>query len=140
MWKQTRLAVPVLLSAMLTACAGGPTSGPITLVTQIDFSSQPFTGTFQVTQGSQILGCSEGTFVDTPTEDAVHKLLTCESGSNTGAFTIEFVPIEEGVPWSVVDATGDFAGLTGTGEFTLEASEDQLSGVETFAGDIEYSP
>jgi hypothetical protein len=93
------LVLAVAASALVTACATGPTTqqGPVTIDTQIDFTEEPFHGTFEVTEGADALGCSSGTFVDAPpdapTERGIHKEFTCESGPSTGTFTAEFFPL-----------------------------------------------
>ncbi|MCH8900647.1 MAG: hypothetical protein IH942_09195 [Acidobacteria bacterium] len=53
------LAAILLLAA---ACGGDtPTAGPVTIETEIDFSTEPFHGTFEVIDGADVLGCSSGT-------------------------------------------------------------------------------
>jgi hypothetical protein len=79
--------VMMLLAA---ACSNDtPKEGPVTIVTQVDFSSRPVTGTFEVTEGADVLGCSSGAFVDggSPT-DGVQRVMACDSGSNEGSFTV----------------------------------------------------
>lgn len=134
----------LVMSMMLLVGACGsdePTAGPVTIETAPDFSARPVVGTFQVTEGAATLGCSGGTFADTfdeATED-VSKVMTC-SEPDTGTFTIVFDPDgydtgpgESNGPWRIVDATGDFAGVQGEGDFWL------ISDVETYSGDIEYA-
>jgi hypothetical protein len=128
----------------LAACSSAPTSGTVTITTQIDFSSEPFHGTFEVTEGSEALGCSRGTFVDTPTAQAIDKLLTCESGDRSGTFTANFNlqdvpgPGDENGRWRIVGATGDFTGLSGAGDFSV-VEKTPHSGAETLTGKIEYA-
>lgn len=108
----------------------------MTITTQIDFTEEPFQGTFEVLEGADALGCSSGTFVDTPTERGVHKEFTCESGTGTGTFTAEFFP--PGGPWKIVDADDDFGELSGWGAFavTPDETDPENTGVETFIGEI----
>ena len=55
--------------------------GSLTIKTDIDFTSEPVKGTFQVTEGSDELGCSGGTFVDQNVgEDDVNKVTACTDG------------------------------------------------------------
>ena len=109
----------------------------ITLVTQIDFSEFPFRGTFVVTEGAAALGCSAGTFVDTPTGAAIRKDFTCTAGGE-GSFTFLFRP-GTGNNWNVLTGSGDFSGLHGTGEFALACCVGD-TGTETFTGTIHYAP
>ena len=122
-------------------------AGPVTIETEIDFSTEPFHGTFQVTEGAEVLGCSSGTFVDTPGDDDIQKDFTCEKGSKEGNFIAVFVPNpetpgpgDENGPWSISVGTEDFAGLIGEGDFSVVyAPDDAPRGVETLTGDIEYT-
>ena len=129
----------------LAACTTAPTGGTVTISTQIDFSSEPFNGTFEVTEGSDVLGCSRGTFVDTPTQQGINKLLTCEAGERSGTFTANFSPQDipgpgdQNGPWRIVAATEDFTGLSGSGDFSV-VEETPDSGTETLTGEIEYAP
>ncbi len=140
MWRVGAVASCIFLAA----CTSAPTSGTVTITTQVDFSSEPIHGTFEVPEGSDVLGCSRGTFVDTPTEQGIDKLLTCESGERSGTFTANFTPQDisgpgdQNGPWRIVGATGDFTGLSGSGDFSVveEASD---SGTETLTGKIEYA-
>jgi len=81
------------------------------------------TGSFQVTTGAEALGCSSGTIIETyKFQRTATKVLTCTSGARTGTFTID---AGGGFPnvigpdgtWEVIDATGDFVGLTGNGPY-----------------------
>jgi hypothetical protein len=142
------LVVAILASvAILAGCGrddegeGTPAeSGSLTIVTDIDFTSEPFKGTFEVTDGSDELGCSGGTFVDQNVgEEDVDKVLTCMDGERSGSFTILFHPTPEESDvsgWEFVRATGDFTGLEGEGDFSVDYGDDEDSGVETFTGDV----
>ncbi len=142
----TRLwSVGALASCVfLAACTSDPAGGAVTIATEIDFSSEPFNGTFEVTEGSDVLGCSQGTFVDTPTAQGIDKLLTCESGERSGTFTANFTlqdipgPGDENGRWRIAGATGDFTGLSGGGDFSV-VEETPDSGTETLTGEIEYA-
>ena len=129
------------------ACGSdAPTSGPVTIETEADFSTRPVVGTFEVTEGADILGCSNGTWEDTfdeATED-VTKAMTC-SEPNAGTFTILFDPDgydtgpgELNGPWSILNGVADFADLQGEGDFWMVTSGPE-TGSETFTGDIEYT-
>jgi len=120
--------------------ADQPTTGPVTFETEVDFSDTPYSGTFEVTVGADVLGCSSGTFVDMPdgTFGKVNKVMTCESGSNAGTFTIVFDP-PEGRDWSVLESSDDFAGLQGGGDYSWVQNPSMPKGTETLTGDIEYT-
>lgn len=108
----------VAAGTLVAACATKPTQGSVAITTHIDFTTEPPHGTFEVTDGADVLGCSSGTFVDTPTAPGtIHKEFTCESGTKTGTFTAEFSP-DRGF-WKMVDATNDFSGLSGEGDFSV---------------------
>ena len=138
-------ALSVIALAM-AACGGGEDENgtiageAVTITTEIDFTTEPYSGTFSVDEGSEALGCESGTFVDTAVEDGVNKRLTCEEGDRQGTFTIFFQPMgeEPGRPWRVESATGDFSGLQGEGDFSVDLSDDETSGVETLIGEISY--
>lgn len=117
-------------------------SSSLMIVTDIDFTSEPVKGTYEVTEGSGELGCSGGTFVDHDLgDDDVEKVLSCADGERSGSFTILFHPTPEESDvsrWQVVRATGDFTGLEGEGDFSVDYSDDEDSGVETFTGDVSF--
>lgn len=140
--RRSLMLVTLMMMLFVAACGSDePISGPITIEDHGDFSTRPVVGTFEVTEGADTLGCSNGTFEDAfdeVTED-VTKVMTCSEG-DTGTFTIIFDPDgydtgpgENNGPWRIVDATADFTGLQGEGDFWL------ISDVGTFAGDIEYT-
>lgn len=125
--------------------------GPVTINTVIDFSEFPFEGTFTVTQGSQLLGCSAGTFVDIPaggfSAGAIRKTFTCTTGANAGSsFTVQFRPAP--VPgsgdanghWQVLSGTGGFENLRGSGDFSVTFSPTEPTGFETLTGAIHFHP
>lgn len=131
----------------LTSCTQGPPTENITIVTHIDFSAEPYQGTFELTDGPDFLGCERGTFVDTPAGDSVLKELTCEAGERSGTITLEFTPQDipgdqsgQNGPWSVKDGSDDFSGLSGDGDFWVIYTDGGESGVETFIGEVQYVP
>lgn len=141
------LAVVVLL--LTAACSDDtPTEGPVTIVTQVDTSDQPVVGTFEVTEGADVLRCSSGTFEDELVAPRnLLKVFTCESGSNEGTFTASFNLTSQSVPgslvangpWSVVEGSEDFDGLQGSGEWSVVYDPDVPEGVETWTGNINYT-
>lgn len=145
MAKHTWLPVVTGTCLLGAACADTPTKGTVTITTHIDFRSQPDNGTFEVTEGADVLGCSRGSFVDTPTASTIHKEVTCETGGKSGTFTAEFTPQDipgpgdQNGPWSIVGGTEDFSGLSGDGDFWVVYDEGKSSGVETLTGVIEFN-
>jgi hypothetical protein len=121
------LILAVAVSTLAAACATSPTQASVSISTQIDFSGEVPHGTFEVTEGADVLGCSSGTFVDNPTANGLHKEFTCDSGTKTGTFTAEFSPPSG--PWKIVDATDDFSGLSGEGDFSMAPTSE--TGAET---------
>jgi len=116
-----------------------PTAGPVTIETDVDRSVSPLQGTFEVTVGADVLGCSSGTLVQMNSETFGKKdnVMTCESGSNTGTFTIVYDPVDTS-RWTVLESSDDFAGLQGEGRLSW-VLPNASTVVETFTGDIEYT-
>lgn len=136
----------VALSVALVPAAAATSPSPVTIVTAIDFSEFPFSGTFTVPEGAGMLGCSAGTFVDFPRGfGVIEKHFTCTSGSGSGdTFIVLFHPRpaipgpgELNGPWSVLSGTGDFAKLHGSGDFSVVFTGPD-SGVETLTGGIHF--
>jgi hypothetical protein len=145
MTKHTRLASGLAVFLLVVSCAPSLQKGTITITTHIDFSAEPYHGTFEVTEGPEVLGCVSGSFVDTPTASAVLKKLTCESGTRSGTFTVEFNPQnipgpgDENGPWTIKEGTADFAELSGGGDFSVINDDAAQSGVETLTGEIQFN-
>lgn len=170
--RSTRIMVVVTfvslpLAGLVAACGDSPATGPervrpadepvasaqlgvdtpsprsaVTIETAIDFSSPPFNGTFEVTQGADALGCERGTFVDRPS-GTISKTFTCDVG-RSGTFTARFKPFPGNAPygwWAITEGTDGFATLHGSGKFQVEiVSFDPPAGVETLTGAIHYAP
>jgi hypothetical protein len=141
------LALVALVLAPTSASATAP-QGPVTIETEIDFSTDPFSGTFVVTEGEGLLGCSHGTFVDygaginPPSGGGLAKYFTC-AGPGSGGFVANFQtwtgksgPGEGNGNWNVTSGTGDFAKLHGRGDFWVVTAGD--SGEETLTGSIHF--
>lgn len=137
----------ILIIAMLffvAACsddapvADAPTSGPIAFKADIDASASPIVGTFEVTSGADVLGCSSGTLERTnlPNE-SFSDVMTCDSGSKTGTFTIQR-SLSGLFVWDVRSSSDDFVGLQGEGNWDFR-SIGASSFAETSTGDIEYT-
>ena len=131
-----------LAAILLLAVACGddtPTAGPVTIETDIDRSASPINGTFEVTDGADVIGCSSGTVVQMQSETfgARDYVMTCESGSNTGTFTI-VSGAGDSFNWSVLESSDDFAGLLGRGVFAFDLPSPTTL-TETFTGAIEYT-
>jgi hypothetical protein len=129
------------LPAVEPTPGGAVEAASITIEHKLDVSARPIAGTFEVTEGADTLGCSRGTFVDDydPAQDELKRVMTC-SGSNTGTFTHTFDivrnytgPGDQNGPWRMLDATGDFTGLQGGGDWWA------IGTTETITGDIEYT-
>ena len=143
-----QLLAGLALFGLVGGCGGddedpatGSTPTSVEITTEIDFSEEPFSGTFEVTEGADALGCSTGTFVDGAGDDEIEKTFTCSDGSRDGTFTaLIALPSEEGeqTPWRVVDATDDFSGLEGDGEFSVDENDEDKTGVETLTGEVAY--
>ena len=145
--------VIVLLAVFVVAATGcsddAATAGPVTIETEIRFAEEGIAGTFVVTEGTDVLGCMSGSFADVDFVEVgdlvdVTKVLTCESGEREGSFSVVFTPDEnapgpgeQNGPWTVTEATGDFTGLQGGGDFSFVATSD-TEGNETLTGTIEY--
>jgi hypothetical protein len=131
---------------VVSACGSDTVrTGPVTfetaLATGIDFSTQGFSGPFEVTEGADTLGCSAGTWEDTRNDEpgdlqSVSKFMTCSEG-DTGTFTINYIPgaYETGTPtgssegpWHIEDATADFEGLQGEGDYSTVGEAEILTG------------
>ena len=147
MRKPLLLLAAIAVMVLVAGCADDePSQGPVTISTEIDFSAEPIRGTFEVTEVADILGCDTGTFVDTPSALGVHKDFTCETGAKEGTFTARFLPQDipgpgdQNGPWSILEATQDFNGLEGEGDFSVVFNDAEESGVETFTGEIQSSP
>jgi hypothetical protein len=135
-------------AAFTSAAAASPPSSPVTIVTSIDFSQEPFSGTFVVPEGANKLGCSAGTFEDFPRPSGwIEKHFTCTRGSGSGdRFIVLFRPDPElpgpgdaNGPWRVLRGRGDFAGLRGRGDFSVIFFPPTLRGMETLTGRIRYN-
>lgn len=124
--------------ATVPSFTGEPT---LVIEARVDFASEPSPGTFEVTAGSDQLGCSGGTLIENQTPSGLTDAFTCENGARNGTFTIEWQiddrvegPGDVNGPWAVIDATGDFVGLAGEGIWS--GTSDGVNGFGTFAGVI----
>jgi len=146
------LALAAIFFGGIFASSGAtasPPSGPVKIVTEIDFSTRPFHGTVKVEEGADILGCSAGTFVDSDNGfGGIDKAFTCTRGG-TGSFTVNARPCALGFDpetntctgnWSVNSSgsTGDFVGLHGAGDFSVVFDAKKPRGMETLTGVIHY--
>jgi hypothetical protein len=158
-WQPALAAAAVVLAAVAAALVISNTSDdavdvpgpvPVTIVAQVDFDDRPVIGTFEVTEGADVLQCSSGTFVDGRVNQANHlRVFTCESGSNEGTFTAIWTindpsdpptgPLEGNGTWNVSEGTDDFVGLQGGGGWSEVGFEDRPQSVDTWTGDIEYT-
>ena len=126
-----------LLPTQVDPAQPPPTAGPVTFVSTVDLVDS--TGTFVVTIGADVLGCSSGTIERTNnSESTFSEVMTCEEGSNSGTFTL-YHSLTAAFVWEVRSSSGDFAGLQGEGNWDYRATGTG-SAVETATGDIEYIP
>jgi hypothetical protein len=144
-----RFGLLALVLLLLTAACSDdtPKEGPVTIENQVDFSFRPVAGSFVVTEGADVLGCSSGAFVDAGSPDTgIQRVYTGDSGSNEGSFTAsfnfeaeEFEESDNGT-WTVVEGSDDFVDLQGSGDWTIvyEATGPDV-GVGTWTGDINYT-
>jgi hypothetical protein len=152
-------AAAVSVSGVAPAGAKPPT--PVEIDTVIDFSSFPFLGTFTVPEGASTLGCAGGTFVDLQRSEGViggagvlEKHITCTSGAGAGdGFVLLFHhectflsravflcrpgPGDLNGQWMVLDGTGFFAGLQGSGDISI-TFVDEVTGEEELVGGIHF--
>ena len=130
----------IVMMLVVAACADDtPTAGPVAFKATINLSESPVVGTFSVTTGADVLGCSSGTVVQVNNSETFgNNVMTCDSGSNAGTFTI-YHGGEDVRVWDVLESSDDFVGLHGEGswDFVLTSSS---TVVETFTGDIDYTP
>ena len=147
------LAGLVVVALVGAACGddddadSAPTSGPVTIESEVDFTGDMPIGSFEVTEGADVLGCAAGTFTDPGrTDEGVTNILICESCSRGGSFSILFdlqenaaVPGEFAAPWSITASTQDFVGLQGEGDMSF-TFESETTGISTFTGTIEFGP
>jgi hypothetical protein len=142
------LVLVIVMVLIVAACSSDePAAGPVTIENEVDFSFRPVAGTFEVTEGADVLGCSSGTFVDAGSpNEGIQRAYTCDSGSNEGSFTAsfnfaanEFEESDNGT-WTVVEGSDDFVDLQGSGDWSIvyEATGPDV-GVGTWTGDINYS-
>jgi hypothetical protein len=124
---------PLLIVGILPITGATPPSGPVTIVTTLDFSTFPPPGTFEVTEGHEILGCSSGTTIDFPRGvGAVERVFTCDAGN--GQFTFLF--LDRSNHWQAWKGTEAFYGIRGQGEFSIDFMND----TDTITGLIHFNP
>ena len=145
------LLVLVALAALMLAAAPAAYAQEPTITTNITFpeEGEPF-GTFTANEPL----CPSGTFVDEfvggggafasdrviYSAFTIRKVLTCDDGS--GTFTILFHPqinpttpesCDQAGPFAVVGGTGDYATLSGHGDFCVFGTGENTA-TETFTG------
>jgi hypothetical protein len=139
--KMSVVILVLAVGSLLAACGDddAPTSGTVTIeATLTMFPPGPLGGDFVVAEGSDVLGCSAGTFEDMEPVGDVNRVMTC-TDPVAGTFTIAFDPGgsetgpgEVNGPWSIADA-GDFPGLQGGGDWWAIGD-----GSETHTGEISF--
>lgn len=121
-------------------------AGPIVIEETKDFASSTpaqVTGTFEVVDGADLLGCNAGALTEYGGPSGNTSQMTCEDGEREGTFTLRFQPSEDtkgpgdsNGPWTVLESSGDFAGLTGEGLWS--GTIDSGVGYGSFPGTIEF--
>jgi hypothetical protein len=142
------LMLAIVMVLTVAACSSDePAAGPVTIENEVDFSFRPVAGTFEVTEGANVLGCSSGTFVDSGSpNEGIERAYTCDSGSNEGSFTAsfnfeaeEFEESDNGT-WTIVEGSDDFVDLQGSGDWTIVyPTTGPDIGMGTWTGDINYT-
>ncbi len=119
--------------------------GMIRVETEINWGDAQATGSFEVAEGADLLGCSSGTAIEYDGPSGITNVFTCEDGDRDGTFTLRWQIEDDAVgpgdvngPWSVVESSGDFAGLTGDGLWSGTATDS--TGFGSFPGSIEFGP
>jgi hypothetical protein len=148
-------AASVLLLGSISTAAGNSTSGSVEITTTIDFSVFPFKGAFVVKTGGALLGCSSGSFMDTPmsglavlSHSAKQRDLLCTSGQNRGSsFSMVFQPTPPIVGgassghWQVLPgASGPYANMTGGGDFSVAPQPNSFIAHEDLTGTVQFTP
>jgi hypothetical protein len=142
------LVLAIVMVLFVAACSSDePAAGPVTIENEVNFSSSTVSGTFEVTEGGDVLGCSSGTFVDSGTPDSgIERVYACDSGSNEGSFTTGFTfdfdaatDERQNGTWTVVEGSDDFDGLQGSGDWFIVYPTSQAVGMGTWTGDINYT-
>lgn len=124
---------PLLIIGILPITKATPPSGPVTIVTTLDFSTFPPPGTFEVTEGHDILGCPSGMTIDFPRGiGVVERVFTCSLGN--GQFTILF--LDRSNHWQAWKGTDAFHGIRGQGKFSV----DFITETDTITGLIHFDP
>ena len=153
------LAVLFLLAAGLASTVGAAEpKGPVTIKTVVDFSVLPPVGQFVVTEGAALLGCSEGTFVDSwPyrsqwSSSIVRKDFFCKrEPDDFGSDFVVKLNVTPTIPgdgdlnghWVFWKGRGDFAGLRGRGEVSVWfffGNGRVVKLEEEFTGVVHYDP
>lgn len=120
-------------------------AGLVTIETAVDFEAVQTTGTFEVVKGAALLGCTAGSLTEFGGPSGITNVMTCEDGDRVGTFTLRWEilnsaegPGEFNGPWSVLESSDDFAGLSGEGLWS--GTDDGDVGMGSFPGTIEFGP
>ena len=139
------VAFSLVLAAILAVMSVGPASAgtrqDVTITVTELFASDPDEFT------SSIPGCTEGlvytggkvVFTPAPGIFAGYKLFDCDGGGETG-FLVRlnalFGPDGSVGTWSIVDAWGDLAGLSGSGKLTGDPIEGGI--IDNYVGTLTF--
>ena len=124
---------PLLIIGFLPITGATPPSGPVTILTTLDFTTFPPSGAFEVTEGQEILGCPSGMTMDYPRGvGVVERVFTCDVGN--GQFTFLF--LDRSNHWQAWKGTEAFRGIRGQGGFRI----DFIAETDTITGVIHFDP
>lgn len=121
-------------------------AGSVAIEVEVDLESEPIKGTFEVTNGAELLGCGSGSVIEYAGPRGITNELTCIDGTRQGTITLRWTvldnadgPGELNGPWTVAGATGDFVGLTGEGLWSGD-DDGEATALGSFPGEIEFGP
>ncbi len=111
--------------------------------TMFDLESEPGLGTFEVSLGADAMGCSAGSVLENGGTGGITNEFACEGGQREGTFTIEWQIVDDVAgpgdangPWTVIETSGDFAGLSGEGIWS--GTGDDVAAYGSFPGVISF--
>lgn len=146
------IATATLLGLSLAAGSAQARTPSEPIVIDSLVTPSTFSGEFAVSNGASALGCSGGTFTDSlNSQGGVHgsltRVLTCTSGE-AGDIVVRFLPFtsaplpyggDGGGHWTVLRATGAFAGLHGNGDYAWTIVDENTS-TDSMVGFFFYTP
>lgn len=142
---ETTETEPVAEPAEADPAGADSGDGDITIEFELDMAAEETVGTFVVADGAQLLGCSSGLVDIAGGIPRTTTAFTCEDGDREGILTLAWAvdsesegPGDSNGLWEVLDATDDFAGLTGDGLGSVMVKGDIAN--FSFPGAVEFGP